>query len=117
MRVKPIECTTGPGQYDPERATSVTKTRNPAAYISKDKARPDSFAIKTETGGPGQYESTSKFGDNAKSLGFGVPKTPKKTVDNRDYNVSPERDMTKPRVKSATFSRTPARPGTFANKD
>ena len=95
----------------------MTKTRVPSAYIAKDKARPDSFAPKgaADTGGPGQYEPGTSFGQGVKSHGFGVAKTPKKTVvDNRDYNVSPERDITKSRSKAATFSKTPARPASFA---
>ena len=109
MRVKPIEETTGPGQYDAERATSLTKSRSKSAYIGKDKARPDSFAPKgqLETGGPGQYDAGKKFGDNVKGHSFGAPKTPKKPEqDNRDYEVSPERDVRKPRTPAATFSKT-----------
>ena len=45
-RTKPIEETTGPGQYDAERAASVTKARPKSAYIGKEKARPESFAPK-----------------------------------------------------------------------
>ena len=116
-RTKPIEETTGPGQYDAERAASVTKARPKSAYIGKEKARPESFAPKSslDTGGPGQYDAGTKFGDNVKGHGFGAPKTPKKVVDNRDYNASPERDVRKPRTPAATFSKTQARPATLAS--
>ena len=43
-REERIEMTAGPGQYDAERASSVTKSRTRAAIITNEKARPDTFA-------------------------------------------------------------------------
>ena len=43
-REERIEMTAGPGQYDAERASSVTKSKSRAAIITAEKARPDTFA-------------------------------------------------------------------------
>ena len=43
-RQEKVEMTAGPGQYDAERASSVTKSRTRAAIITNEKARPDTFA-------------------------------------------------------------------------
>ena len=57
-REKKIETTTGPGHYDAERASSMTKSRTQAALISKTKSRPDTLASKEQIGtaGPGHYD-------------------------------------------------------------
>jgi len=55
-----IESSPGPGEYQHERADSLTKIKAPAAIFTSSASRPESKL--DANGGPGTYESPSKFG-------------------------------------------------------
>lgn len=79
--------------YSPEKEFKELRHKSPAAVISKAGARGDTFAPKGQGIGPGQYEVVKEFGKDVKGHGFGKPQAPKKVVDNRDYNYSPEKEF------------------------
>ena len=71
---KRLARTVGPGEYEPDRAHSVTKTRTRSALImSSAKARPESLALKeqAENVGPGQYDDGVRWNQNVKSFKIG----------------------------------------------
>ena len=99
-RVEPGTGDLGPGAYDdgkdfgkgvvghsfgkpkPEKVVSddrdykdfdmnKTRAKSPAAIINKNTpSRPKSFALDTNEGGPGQYDSTTNFGQGLKKMTF-----------------------------------------------
>ena len=110
----------GPGQYDADRGTSVTKSRSKSALISQT-SRPD-INKRTQAGtgdlGPGAYDDGNTFGKKVVGYSFGKPKPEKVEVDNRDYGYDPDREFkqTRHRSPSATIRKDqPGRPSSFAN--
>lgn len=117
---KKITETAGPGQYDADRASSVTKTRIRSAVITKEKARPTSFAnpAQVETAGPGHYDDGVRFDSNVKSFKIGT-KSEKKiemSAGPGQYDAERASTMTKSRTRAAIITKDKARPDTFANK-
>ena len=72
-RSQKIEMTAGPGQYEVDKANSVTQTRVKSAIIPAEKARPETFANKStiDNVGPGQYDDGVRWNSNAKSFTIG----------------------------------------------
>ena len=55
-RPEKIQKTPGPGEYNFERATSVTKVRNPTIRLESGKKRPDNFTKQVQyRAEPGEY--------------------------------------------------------------
>ena len=114
-----VDSGVAPGQYDVERSTSLIKCRSQAAIINKGKARPDTFASKehVDSAAPGQYSVHKEFGkDNVKSFKIGTrsPVKYESTAGPGQYDVDRSVSVTKQRVQSGAFSKTQARPKTFA---
>jgi hypothetical protein len=68
-RKEPIRRTVGPGDYEPTRADSVTRSKSRTTLIVNDKSPSRAIiAIPSQVGstGPGQYDEKRKFGDDAK---------------------------------------------------
>ena len=85
--------------------------------MKKGKARPDNFTKAQDSAAPGQYESTKNFGQDLKKITLGR-KTVTKITESAgpgQYDVDRSVSATKHRVSSAVFSKTAARPSSFAN--
>ena len=59
----------GPGQYQPEKADALTKTKVTTVNISSSPARPASFAKKGDLDvAPGQYDDGIRFNTGSKQF-------------------------------------------------
>lgn len=73
-----------------------------------------------ETGGPGQYDAGKSMGKDIKSFTFSQTKSHKRIETSAGpghYDIDRATSATKSRVPTATFSKTKARPGTFASAE
>ena len=69
---KPIARTAGPGDYEPEAAEGLTKTKNRGALIGSSPTRPDNFTRTQDyNADPGAYDDGKRFGDDTKSFRIG----------------------------------------------
>ena len=102
-----------PGRYNPDRADTVIKPKNPAAIIPKSPSRPKSIPRDSEAGGPGSYDIPFyKFGDETKPMTIGVKRPkPAETDVPEPGRYSPERadKLTKPKEPATVdMGRAPA---------
>lgn len=102
--------------YSQEQEFKQTRPKSPTAKITKTGKRPELFENVGNGLGPGQYETYKEFGKEVKGYGFGKPSPEKKTVDNRDYDNSPEREFSQTRHRSpaAIINKEGMRPDSFA---
>ena len=69
---KKIEITAGPGQYDADRADTITKTKIVNINMGSSPSRPASFAKGGDVNvAPGQYDDGVRWNDNVKSFKIG----------------------------------------------
>ena len=113
QRYKPVEETVGPGNYNTDKAHSLTKSKSQAAIIDKTK-RPNSFAAKAQDGsaGPGQYNDGIRFNSSVKSFRIGEKRTeiPKESMGPGAYDPDKADRMTKPKIKNIDLGKSPSRP-------
>lgn len=97
-----------------------TRAKSPAAIINKNTpARPATFALQQETGGPGQYDSGKEFGKGLKNMTFEKTSRTKpieETTGPGQYDAERAASVTKARPKSAYIGKEKARPESFAPK-
>ena len=109
----------GPGQYSPERADAVTKTKVTTVNISSSTARPASFAKKGDVDvAPGQYDDGIRFNSNAKSFTIGEKRNERvvETMGPGSYDPDRSDGVTKPKMPNMKMGSSPSR-GSFIRKD
>lgn len=105
-----IESSPGPGEYQHERADSLTKIKAPAAIFTSNASRPESKL--DANGGPGTYDSPSKFGEISGTKIIGVRREPKTPKGLGPGQYSPEKaiSLIKPSQPISNFSNKKGRP-------
>lgn len=96
----------------------MTKHHAPIATYSKAASRPNTFASINHdvTGGPGQYDSPKKFGEEIPGFTIGRKRNGKYSDTPGPGTYEPERaeTVTKASPKKSVFEKSPSRPKNFA---
>ena len=98
--------TMGPGQYSPERADALTKTKITSVNITSSPARPASFAKKGDVDvAPGQYDDGIRFNSNTKSFTIGEKRAERiiETMGPGTYDPDKADGVTKPKMPNISM--------------
>ena len=116
-RVEKIQMTAGPGEYNHERADSLTKTKMANINMGSSPARPSSFAKGGDVNvAPGQYDDGKRFNSDVKSFTIGEKRTTRveTTAGPGTYDVERADAQTKTKMVNINMGSSPARPQSFA---
>ena len=111
--------TMGPGQYQPERADALTKSKVKTVNISSSPARPASFAKRGDVDvAPGQYDDGIRFNTGTKQFTI-REKRPERVVETMGpgtYDPDRADGVTKPKTANINMGTSPSR-GSMIRKD
>ena len=111
----------GPGEYEPERAEALTKSKQPNINMGSSPARPASFTKPgDENLAPGQYNHEKKFGAETKSFRIGEKRETRTELSAGPGSYEPTKAdaLTKEKIANINLGSSQARPTSLAkNQD
>ena len=110
----------GPGEYNAERADSLTKAKAPNIDLGKSPSRPTTFArdgTEFHTA-PGQYDDGKRWNTGVKGFKIGEKreKPIKKTAGPGEYSPERAETLTKAKTPNIDMGKSPSRMHNFAPK-